>query len=319
LAGLAGALTKMGVAIHEDTRVEGVGKGSPRQLTCSSGTVTADAVVLATHSPITKMLSVQSKVAAYRSYVMGVKVKEPVTHALYWDTEDPYHYTRLQKTSDGEIVIIGGADHKTGQSSNAQKHYDQLKQYVTDHFKVADIHYRWSAQVFNSCDGLPYIGQAPLKKNVYVATGFSGNGMTFGTVSGLVISDVILGRANAWAKPLRATRISIKSLFTTYLKENMNIGQQYLRSYLNRGDKTPVADIPLNEGRVLNLDGKKLAVYKDGQGTLTKLSPVCTHAGCTVGWNNAEKTWDCPCHGGRYNPYGKVIVGPPVKDLAAAD
>lgn len=317
LQGLVAAITDAGGIIHEATRVTDVANGTPCVITTNHGTIRANDVIMATHTPITKMLLVQSKVEAYRSYVLGVKIKDALAEGIYWDTAEPYHYLRSYNTPEGPLLIVGGEDHKTGITTDAEKRYAALACYVKERFPESEIVYRWSAQVFESIDLLPYIGRAPSAKHVYVATGYAGNGMTFGTVAGMMLPQLILTGAHAWEKLYRPSRVSLApDALHRMFKIGMSNARHFLLDRFTRAEGTDVAAVRPGEGKLLQLNGKKVAVYKDTQGNVTQLSPVCTHAGCIVAWNNAEKTWDCPCHGGRYSPAGKVINGPPIKDLA---
>ncbi len=310
IQGLAKAFTAAGGQIFEKTRVEDVSKGHVKT---DRGTITVQDSILATHTPIlTKLLPVQAKLSQYRSYVLSATLKnDQIPVGLFWDTHTPYNYIR----SYGDQIVVGGQDHHVGELLDTKKYIAKLECYVQEKFPIAAINHVWSAQYFKPCDDLPYIGQAPLLAHVYVATGFIGNGLTLGTASALLLSDLLLGKANVWAKLYNPNRITLSSL-VQLTKFGWNNFKHFAIDRFTPGAKGGAVDLANNEGKVMTEGGKKVAVYKDRNGVVTKLSPVCTHAGCIVQWNQFEKTWDCPCHGGRYSAEGVVLNGPPVKDLA---
>src|SRR5581483_1590196 len=201
IQGLARVVSQHGGQIFENTRVLEIKKSAPHKIMTEHGTVTAEHVIMATHTPITSMLSIQGKVSSFRSYVLAVTLKTGALPAgLYWDMVHPYHYIRSYQAAGGEpIAIIGGEDHRQGAVTNTAERYAKLRQYTSSHFSVAGVKHQWSAQLFNPFDDLPFIGRAPLSRSVYIATGFAGTGMTSGTVAGLLLSDMIMGKANAWA------------------------------------------------------------------------------------------------------------------------
>ncbi len=321
LHALAQHIPGEGSHLFEMTRVLNIDDSSPCRLETRQGVVTAQAVVLATHAPIHDLsfLSgllplVQTRIFPYRSYVLGIRLKQPhMQEGLYWDTAEPYHYIRTHTDEQGQVLIVGGADHKTGHTIDTHTPYQELITYTHERFDLESIDYHWSAQVYESGDGLPLIGRAPLASNIYVSTGYSGNGMTFGTLGGMVLADILLGRTNPWVEfcdPSRITPSGIDELIV----ENVDVAKHFV---VDRGkqDVDELVAIPPDEGRIMNINGKQYAVYRDKQGNVHTFSPVCTHVHCIVTWNTAEKTWDCPCHGGRFDAMGFVLNGPPVMDL----
>jgi glycine/D-amino acid oxidase-like deaminating enzyme/nitrite reductase/ring-hydroxylating ferredoxin subunit len=310
LQGLARAVEGDGSRIYEQTRVLDVADREPCRVQTETGTVTADSVILATHVPINDLLFT-ALVAPYRSYVLGLRLNESVPNGLFWDTAEPYHYIR----GYGDTLIVGGADHKTGQEQDTEAHYRQLEAFARARFQVAEITYHWSSQVYEPVDGLPYIGKHPLKHHVYVATGFSGTGMTFGTLAAMLLRDELLGQENQWAELYSTTRIKPLAGGKRFIAEGVNVAAQAVGGWLSPAETEDFADIEPGQGRIAEVDGKKLAVYRDEHSAVHALSPICTHAGCIVAWNSAERTWDCPCHGGRYSPTGEVIEGPPSRGL----
>lgn len=217
---------------------------------------------------------------------------------------------------DGEkYLILGGEDHKTGHG-NPEAAFQNLEKYANQYFKVKAVPYRWSAQYYVPVDGLPYIGKMPMgDERTYIATGFNGNGMIFGTLSAKIIADLILGRENPYAELFDPARIKPIAGFTEFVKENADVAYHFLADRLSSEAIESFKEIKPGEGKVVDFEGEKLAVYKSPNGKIKALSPVCTHAGCIVGFNPVEQSWDCPCHGGRFDLDGRVISGPPQKDL----
>lgn len=322
LHGLARTIPGAGSHIFEMTRVLHISNTATVRLQTEHGTVTASTVILATHAPthdfyfLQELLPlVQTRVFPYRSYVLGVRLRQsPLPQGLFWDTAEPYHYTRSYEDEHDPILIVGGADHKTGEDIDTEKPYRQLEAYVRFHFDVDSIPYRWSTQTYESSDGLPLIGKTPLAAAVYVATGYSGNGLTNGTIAAMIISDHILGRHNPWSALYDVGRVKPLTGVQEFIAENVDVARHFIGDRLSP-DTTDLSDIAVNEGRIVRIRGELFAVYRDQNGTLHAFSPVCTHARCIVTWNTAEHTWDCPCHGGRFDAMGFVLNSPPVTDL----
>jgi Rieske Fe-S protein len=231
---------------------------------------------------------------------------------------EPYHYTRTQETELGTFLIVGGEDHKTGSSDNTEAAHEKLEKYARAHFGVDAFTYRWSGQIIEPADGLPFIGRNSGSRHVYVATGFSGTGMSFGTLSGMILADTVLGRPNRWAHLYTATRVKPLAQAARYLTENVDFPTHLASDRLRRGDADRIEAIQPGEGRLVRSGGKMLAVYREQGGKLHCRSAVCTHLGCYVRWNGAEGTWDCPCHGSRFDVDGEVLNGPAISGLEPA-
>ncbi|MDZ8189123.1 MAG: FAD-dependent oxidoreductase [Nostoc sp. ChiSLP02] len=322
LAGLAQAIQNRGGEIYTRTHVEKIKGGLPASVETSGGqVVTADAVVVATNSPISNLATMHFKQAAYMTFVIGVKVPHNAVYkALYWDTLDPYHYIRLQKLDDEhDVLIVGGEDHKTGQADDANARYARLETWTRERFPMAkEVLFRWSGQVMNSDDGIAYIGKNPFdEENVYIATGDTGIGMTHGTIAGILLTDLILGRENSWAKLYDPSRLGMGGV-GDFISENLNVATQYL-DWLTPGDVDSVEQLTPGTGAVVRRGLTKVAAYRDENGKLHEHSATCTHLNCIVAWNSSEKTWDCPCHGSRFDTQGKVINGPAINGLAPAE
>jgi glycine/D-amino acid oxidase-like deaminating enzyme/nitrite reductase/ring-hydroxylating ferredoxin subunit len=282
--------------------------------------VTADMLVVCTNSPINDLMAMHTKQAPYRTYVVAARVpRGSVTDALYWDTEDPYHYVRLQRAASDpahDELLIGGEDHKTGQEADMRERFDHLERWARARFPdIVDFPYQWSGQVLEPADLLAFIGRNPGDDNVYICTGDSGMGMTHGTMAGLIISDLIAGRENPWAKLYDPSRISINyGALKEFVKENANVGVMYTEWLRPLNGQSP-DELPRGEGKITRRKTHPIALYRDEQGTLHEMSAVCPHLKCIVHWNTLEKSWDCPCHGSRFDAYGKVLAGPAVSSL----
>jgi glycine/D-amino acid oxidase-like deaminating enzyme/nitrite reductase/ring-hydroxylating ferredoxin subunit len=330
LNGLAGAFQRRGGQIFTETKaIEAIGGNDGAVKTAGGHTVHAGSIVVATNSPFNDLVTIHTKQAPYHTYAIGARVPpESVTPALYWDTEDPYHYVRLQRVTERElggdsdspldILIVGGEDHKAGQAQDAEARFGRLEAWMRERFPSAGaVEFRWSGQVMETVDGLAFIGRNPLDAgNVYVVTGDSGMGMTHGTIGGMLVSDLILRRANPWTALYDPARVRTGAALE-WVKENLNVALQYT-GWLTKGDVESIDQITPNNGAVIVEAGRKIAVYRDERGTVHRRSAVCPHLACIVAWNPAASTWDCPCHGSRFDRFGAVINGPSPSDLGPA-
>ena len=329
LKGLARAILRDGGKIYSGVHAEKIEDGEPARITTSEGhVISADNVVVCTNTPVNDWLIIHSKQAAYRTYVIGARVpRGSVPHGVYWDTPDPYHYIRLQeiedeagRETDYEILIVGGEDHKTGQPEDKDPNepFRCLEEWTRERFPMIEsIDYRWSGQIMEPVDYMAYIGKNPGgDEHIYVATGDSGNGMTHGTIAGIILNELVQGRTHHWTNLYDPSRVSFRAA-PTYLKENANVAKQY-KDYFTGSEVGDYAEIQPGAGAVVGGAGGKIAVYRDEHGTIHERSAVCTHLYCIVHWNDTEKTWDCPCHGSRFDPYGKVVNGPAIVPLPPA-
>lgn len=318
LAGLAEAVRRRNGRIYTHTRAADVQGGAhPRVKTDSGWVIEAGSVIMATNTPVNNLVTMHTKQAAYRTYVIALAVpRGSVFPGLYWDTSDPYHYARLERyTKEDDLLLIGGEDHKTGQAEDTTERYGRLRAWANAWFPMAKtIVYSWSGQVMESVDGLGFIGRNPGDTNVYIATGDSGMGMTHGTIAGILLTDLLRGRENPWAALYDPARTPLGSV-PEWTRENLNVATQYAK-WLKPGDVGSVDEIVPNRGAVVTKGVSKLAAYRDPAGTLHVRSAVCPHLQCIVEWNDEEKTWDCPCHGSRFDRHGKVLHGPAIADLA---
>ena len=320
LSGLARAINRRGGRIHGDTHVTEVSEERPIRVKTREGhEIVADDVVVATNSPINTRFKFHTKQAPYRTYVLAARMSPGTApRALLWDTQHPYHYVRhcFDMKRDDDLLIVGGEDHKTGQKDDAEERWERLEAWARERFpEMEDVVYRWSGQVLETMDGLAHIGRD--RDGVYVATGDSGMGMTHGTIAGMLLDDLIVGRGNLWARLYDPGRVPVRAI-GEFAKENLNVAAQYAE-YLTRGDVDTLDEIAPGTGAVMREGLKRIAAYRDDMGAVHLRSAVCTHLGCVVAWNHAERTWDCPCHGSRFDPYGRVLNGPAVHALETVD
>jgi glycine/D-amino acid oxidase-like deaminating enzyme/nitrite reductase/ring-hydroxylating ferredoxin subunit len=282
----------------------------------SLGAVQATYLIWATHIPPGINL-LHFRCAPYRSYAMAFKLKgDAYPEGLSYDMYDPYHYYRTQEVDGEKYFIAGGEDHKTAHEKNTEACFNKLEAHVRAHFPVESVAHKWSSQYFEPSDGLAYIGLLPGSKgNILVATGYSGNGMTYSHISAPLLADLITKKENAYAALFNPNRIKPVAGFASFVKENADVVAQFIGKRISSETITELAELAPGEARLVKYEGQRLAVYKDENGRVTALNPVCTHAKCIVDWNTAEKTWDCPCHGARYSVTGEVLTGPARKAL----
>ena len=315
LAGVIGAYERASGRLYTGTHVSRVVGGSrPVVETVDGCCVRAGAVVLATNTPIHDNVQIHFKQAPYRTYVIAMSVEGgAVPRALYWDTPMPYHYVRLQRDADRELLIIGGEDHRAGEEDDGEERFAALEEWTRARFPVGTLEYCWSGQVHEPVDGLGLIGRDRLDQpNVYIATGDSGQGMTHGTIAGMLLRDLITGRANPWATLYDPTRFPVQS--TDFLQENLDALWHY-GEWFTSGDVDDADALDAGEGAVVRQGLEKWAVYRDEHGRLHEHSAVCPHLGCIVQWNSTEKMWNCPCHGSRFFCDGRLAGGPARTDL----
>jgi glycine/D-amino acid oxidase-like deaminating enzyme/nitrite reductase/ring-hydroxylating ferredoxin subunit len=314
-SGLAKAITERGGNIFTGTMVNKIEGGPDAEVGTEAGfKVKCRAIVVATNTPINNMITMHTRQSAYRTYVISAKIPAgTLEDALYWDTGDPYHYMRIDHDERGDAILTaGGEDHKTGQEKDPEQCFAKLEAWVRSRFPVEKIIYRWSGQVMEPNDGLAFIGRNPHDHdNVYIITGDSGNGMTHGTLGGMIITDLICGRRSPWQKLYDPSRGALKGLGTG-IRENLNVAAQYL-SWLLPGDA--LEKLLPGKGMVVRKGLHKVAIYRSQGGEVKMLDATCTHLGCVVNWNDAEHSWDCPCHGSRFTAGGEVISGPATREL----
>ena len=314
---LANTIPGDGSYVFQDSRVQSVEEGTPCKVSANNTTLQATDVLLTTHLPIMDQGLFFAKTYPQRSYIIGAKIDpEKAPEGMYIGVGKNYHSIRTTPAEDGGLLLlIGGGGHKVGSKTNTEESYAELERYAHSHFGIDKIDYHWSSQDYKSFDRLPYIGKlTPANDHIYVATGYSLWGMSKGTMAGMLLSDLILGRSNPWADlydSLRATPFVTQES----IKNNLDVGMHWVGDRLKGLQNWSSDDVEPGEGKIITLKGEKVGVYKDETGKVTAVNATCPHLACIVKWNSAEKSWDCPCHGGRFTCDGKVIQGPPVKDL----
>jgi len=314
---LAARIPGQGSYVFEQTRVHNVDEGEPCRVHTAKGpSLRAEKVLLATHSPLNQVV-LQTKVAQYRSYVVSGRV-EHAPHGLFWDRDDPYHYTRAYRDESGTELIVGGEDHKTGIGENDDAPFERLTAYAA-RLGLEQPKFRWSSQVVEPVDGLPFIGRNAGAEHVYVATGFSGNGLTFGTIAAMILKDACLGAKNPYSELYDPGRLKPFTRLSSFLAENVDYPLHLLSDALKAPTARSLDEIPKEDGRIVRVSGRRVAAFRDTGGRLHVVSPICTHLGCHVAFNAAEKSWDCPCHGSRFDVDGNVLDGPASDPLERID
>jgi len=273
-------------------------------------------LVFATHIP-TGVNILHLRCAPYRSYAMAVKLADDIyPNDLAYDMYDPYHYYRTQKVNNELYLIVGGEDHKTAHESNTLKCFMQLESHIRKHFHVAEITHKWSSQYYEPADGLPYIGDMPGDNaNVYVATGYSGNGITYSHVAAIVLSDIILNGSSRYGDLFAPSRVKPIAGFKNFVKENADVVKNLIGKWFSSAEMESLSNLAKGQGKIIEYDNEKIALHKDEHGNLHAINPACTHIKCEVAWNDAEQSWDCPCHGARYDDEGNVLNAPAHRNL----
>jgi glycine/D-amino acid oxidase-like deaminating enzyme/nitrite reductase/ring-hydroxylating ferredoxin subunit len=322
LEGLAAAVQRHGGRISTGIHARRLQGGKRCEVVSAGGKkIDCGALVVATNPPVHSVVGIHAKQTAYRTYVVAIDVPAGVVpHALYWDTLDPYHYVRVVRGEqpDRERLVIGGEDHRTGQEDDGRARFDRLVAWARERFPMAgDVVRRWSGQILEPADGLAFIGRSPgMNPNVYMVTGDSGNGLTHGALAGILLSDLILQHTNPWADLYDPARLSVGAL-GELARETFNTAVQYADWLAPVSGRDP-SELAPGEGAIVRRGLKKLAIYRDPAGTFHELSAACPHMGGVVAWNSIERTWDCPCHGSRFDAHGRVISGPARRDLRRA-
>ncbi len=321
IAGVVRALNLEGVRIYAPVTVKSFDSSSASEqialVTSEGHSIRANHVIVATGSPINDTAVIHTKQAAYRTYGITAAIPELIP-ALGWDMEDPYHYVRtaIDAATQRPVLIVGGEDHRVGQGSHNEQRFEHLESWMRARFPDAgEIVSQWSGQVFETSDGLAFIGRNPGQERVFVVTGESGNGMTYSALSAPLIADLIEGIESPYQKLYDPARKPASlAAIGRFVRENLNTAEQYT-DWLGPADASRVEDIARGQGAVLRRGLRRVAVYVDDVGLAHEVSATCPHLGGVVAWNSVEKSWDCPCHGSRFDCYGKVLEGPAVSDL----
>ena len=313
---LAKIFEESGGIILQDCRVGKLKENDIIEADSCKGIITAKSVVYATHIP-PGVNVLHFKCAPYRSYAVAALLKSgEYPKALGYDMNDPYHYYRTQNIDGKNFLIAGGEDHKAGHEQNTSTCFRRLESHLRSYFDIESIAFRWSSQYFEPADGLPYIGQLPgSRENVFVATGFGGNGMIYGTLAGIVLRDLICKNESVYKELFDPARIKPIASFGNVVKEAADVVKVLISTPFSSEKLKELADLAPGEARIVKYEGNSMAIYKDEQHGLHAVSAACTHIKCTISWNETEKSWDCPCHGSRFSIDGEVLTAPARKDL----
>ncbi len=310
---LAAAVDGDGCHLFEGTRALDVEEDTPCHVQTEHGVIRADHVVVATHFPFLDRGLFFARMHPERSYVVAARIAGDTPQGMYLSTEKPAHSLRAHPGGDGELLLVGGESHKTGKGHESER-YAALERYARQRFTVESVDYRWATQDNMPVDGLPYVGRlTPLSKRIHVATGFRKWGLANGTAAARMIADAILERQNAWAEVFDPNRVNVTASAPSFAQENADVAFHFFADRLTR--RSPAEGLEPGEGRIVGVGLRQLALHRDEEGRLHSLSARCTHLGCIVKWNDAERTWDCPCHGSRFGADGRVIQGPAVRPL----
>lgn len=313
---LAGAYESLGGVIVQHCRVTGVENNEVVDVETERGSFKAVDLVYASHIPPGVNL-LHLRCVPYRSYAMALTLSDNnYPRDLCYDMADPYHYYRTQEIDGQHYLIAGGKDHKTAHEENEAACFPALESHLRQMFHIAGINHKWSSQYFEPADGLPYIGHLPgSPEHIYVATGYGGNGMTYGTVAAITLSALICNRETRYEKLFDPNRLKPVAGFTSFIKHNADVVKQFFGKLFSGEKLEELAALSHGEAKLVIFENQKIGLYKNEEGRLFGVNPACTHLGCEVKWNNAEKSWDCPCHGARYHYTGKVLNGPADQDL----
>lgn len=284
-------------------------------------TVKANYVVHATHTPKGLLVQYHTTLGPYREYGIGVKLKnDNYPQGIYWGHfKDKKYSVRTYGDPLDPFLICVGSMHKVGQAEDNKENIQELETFVRKHFDVASVTHQWGGQNYKSADMLPYIGQKTSDSKEYIASGFSTDGLIYGTLAAKIISDAITGLENSYSDLFKANRHQPIKAAENFIKETANVVGELVGDCIKKGEDENIAKLLPGEGKLLQYEDGKYAVYKNFEGEVSILSPICPHMGCTVHFNNAEKTWDCPCHGSRFDTEGKVIEGPAFRGLKPID
>jgi glycine/D-amino acid oxidase-like deaminating enzyme/nitrite reductase/ring-hydroxylating ferredoxin subunit len=318
--GLARQLVDAGGAVFERTRARQVHEGEPCRVETDRGTLVADDVVVATLMPFLDRGGFFARAYPQRSYAVTARIAGPPPDGMFISAGSPTRSLRSHPFEGEELLLVGGEGHHVGSSKAQPERYETLIDFARRHWDVRSIEHRWSAQDYMPDDNVPYAGRLHLRsRHVYVATGLRKWGITAGTATAMLISDAILGRENDWARLFSATRIRPLQEAPRFALENARTGVRFFSDRLKHRGTRPIAELAPGEGAIVSAGGRKVAGYRDDDGALHAVSSRCTHLGCQVVWNAAERTWDCPCHASRFDVDGGVLNGPAVKPLGRRD
>lgn len=316
LLALAALIPGGGSHIFETTRVTGIREGEPCTVEAAAGSVKAREVIIATHYPILGMKALYAaRLYSMHHYALGLSLPGRYPAEMLLSAEKDGMAWRATPTSEGELILVDDGAHKVGQGGDTRRVYRALVERVHRFLPEARVRYRWSTPDTETVDRVPYIGRLSSdSRHQYLATGFAAWGMTTGTAAGLILRDLILKGSCEWAPVFDPQRVDLLASAGRFLRQNANVARRFFTGRVGLPRKR-AAEVPSGEAEVITSAGGKAGVVRDAAGQVTAVDPTCTHLGCIVAWNPAERTWDCPCHGSRFTADGRVIHAPAVKDL----
>ncbi|SEP91794.1 FAD-dependent oxidoreductase [Natrinema salaciae] len=318
-----------GSRVFEETKALDVDPGSPCRVETERGGVVADDVVVATQFPFFDRAGYFARMHPHRAYLLAVRIDGTSPEGMYYNTASPSATMRRYPVTDGEhadggdgeLLIVGGQSHKPSVDGvPTSERYRRCEAFAREHFDVRSIEYRWSTMDYSPVDGVPFVGPIdPLTDHVYVGTGFEGWGMTNGTAAGMILADLITEGSNPWADVFDPQRFTPGASAKRFLEENATVGGSFvgdrIKSLLASIGADGADGLPPGDARVVRRASQPVGLYRDDSGTTHAVSATCPHMGCLVRWNDAERTWDCPCHGSRFTYDGDVLSGPAVEGL----
>lgn len=327
LLALAADLKRLGGQVYEHTRVVGLSEGEPCVLTTEDGVkVTAGKVMVATHYPIFDRALLFTRLSPRRELVVTAPIdaaKAPT--GMYITPEQNTRSLRTAPYGDGKRLLIVTGEHFTpGAGGDVEARFDALTRWAVERFGDLTFTHRWATQDNDSTDSVPLVGPLhPASRHVHVATGFGGWGLSGGIMAGRLLCDLITGRENLWSDLYDPRRLkSVVREGKDFVKHQSDVARHFVGDRLHHlpgPSTTSVDDIAPGEGAIVHVSGKRCAVHRDDDGNVHAVSAKCTHLGCLVAFNRAERTWECPCHGSRFDPDGRVVQGPAVRPLERRD
>lgn len=319
--GLAAALERSGGRLFEQSRALDIDEtGTGVVVQTEAGTIRARDAVIATLLPFLDIGGFFAKAEPARSYAMSVRCRGPVPSGMYLSVDSPTRSIRpVQLDGDGSGLIVGGNGHKPGEAESTKACYRELEAWARETFPVDGVVHRWSAQDYTTVDRVPYIGRCPRTEHVFVATGFGKWGMTGGTVAAMILADLLTGKDNPWAETFDATRIGDLQAAKRFVKMNASVGMHFVKGRIARLRSADVATLAPGQGGIVKVGGQTAGAYRSPEGHIEAVTITCTHLGCSLKWNDAETSWDCPCHASRFTSSGAIIEGPATQPLQRVD
>ena len=316
LLALVDALADAGCRIHERSRAVAVDTRGGCTVRTAAGRVNADRVVIATHYPFLDRSLAFARVHPQRSYAIACRIAGAPPEGMFISAEPPTRSIRGVPAGDDELLLVGGEGRRTGTGGDTERRYGALESFAREHWDVRSVDYRWSAQDNTTLDGLPYVGRmTPFSDRILMATGFAKWGISGGTAAALILADAIQGRESPWASLFDPNRFTPRASAQRLIRENADVGLHFVGDRLTKPGRRSIEDLEPGEGDIVRHGGRKLAAYRAEDGSIHAVSPTCTHLGCQLNWNRAERSWDCPCHGSRFAPDGEILQGPATKAL----